>query len=77
MANLLESLRGELNIFSVAIDVALVFALYPAIKGFISSASANMSATEVLISGLIPLVLVLALVYSVAKQSGLMDQGAF
>lgn len=72
MANLLESLQGEFNIFAICIDVALVFALYPAIKGFIASASANMTSAEVLISALIPLVLVLALVYSVAKQSGLM-----
>lgn len=73
MANLLDGLRGEFNIFAVCIDVALVFALYPAIKGFIATAAANMTATEVLISALIPLVLVLALVYSVAKQSGLMN----
>ena len=72
MANMLESLNGEFDVFSVAIDVALVFALYPAIKGFIAVAAANMTPTEVLISALIPLVIVLALVYSVAKSTGLM-----
>jgi hypothetical protein len=50
-------------------------ALYPALKGFIASASANMTAAEVAISALVPIVLVLALVYSVARQSGLMNHG--
>jgi hypothetical protein len=69
--NLLNGLRGEFDIFSVVIDVALVLALYPAVKGFIAAASANMTAAEILIVGLIPIVLVLALVYMVAKQTGL------
>lgn len=47
-------------------------ALYPAVKGFISTASTNMSATEVAISALIPVVLVLALVYAAARQTGLL-----
>lgn len=49
-------------------------ALYPALKGFIATASANMTAAEIAISALIPVVLVLALVYSVARQSGLLNK---
>ena len=47
-------------------------ALYPAIKGFIATASANMTSSEVAISALIPVVLVLSLLYAVAHQSGLL-----
>jgi hypothetical protein len=70
--NIMADMLGAFDIFSVVIDVALVMALYPALKGFIGTASANMTATEIAISALIPVVLILALVYGVAKQSGLM-----
>jgi hypothetical protein len=70
--NILGDVLGVFDIFSVIIDVALVMALYPALKGFISDASQNMTAAEIAISALIPVVLVLALVYSVARQSGLL-----
>jgi hypothetical protein len=62
---------GAVDIFAVCIDVALVMALYPTIKGFITAASGNMSAAEVTLSGLIPLVLVIALIYTVGTQLGL------
>jgi len=65
---------GVFDIFSVIIDVALVMALYPALKSFIANAGQNMTAAEVAISALIPIVLVLALVYSVARQSGLLGK---
>lgn len=69
--NIMADMLGAFDIFSVVIDVALVMALYPALKGFIATASSNMTATEVAISALIPVVLILALVYGVARQSGL------
>jgi high-affinity K+ transport system ATPase subunit B len=72
--NLIGELCGAFDIFSVAIDVALVFALIPVIKGFISTASNNLTATELVLSALVPLVLILALVYVVAHQTGLMGK---
>jgi hypothetical protein len=52
--NIFSHAVGAFDIFSVIIDVALVMALYPALKGFITNASANMTAAEVAISALIP-----------------------
>lgn len=72
--NMNKSVLGAFDIFSLAIDVALVMALFPAIKGFISAAQGNMTSTELLISGLVTLVIILALVYSVAHQSGLLKK---
>jgi hypothetical protein len=69
---ILRDVLGGFDIFSVALDVALVMALFPVIKSFVSAGQDNMTATETLISGLITLVLILALVYSVAHQSGIL-----
>lgn len=70
MKSLLKSTRGAMGIFSIVIDVVLVVALIPVIKAFIAGAE-NMTATETVILGLITLFLVLALVYNIGKQSGL------
>jgi len=72
MKDIRRDVLGAVDIFSVAIDVALVMALFPTIKGFINAASENMTATEVAISALVPLILVLALVYALAVQTGLL-----
>mgnify|MGYP001321699409 CR=1 FL=1 len=70
--SILRDVLGGFDIFGTALDVALVMALFPVIKTFISGASGNMTATEVIISGLVTLVLILALVYNVAHQSGIL-----
>lgn len=69
--NIFAHVYGAVDIFTVCIDVALVMALYPTIKGFITAAEGNMSAAEVVLAGLIPLVLIIALVYTVGTQLNL------
>lgn len=69
--NIFSYVAGGADIFGVAVDVALVMALYPTIKGFVTTANANMTAGEVAISALIPLVLVIALVVNVGRQLGI------
>lgn len=59
---------GAMDIFGVVIDVALVMALYPTIVGFIDAAEANMTAGEVALAALLPLVIVIALVVTIGKQ---------
>jgi len=54
MENILGSFAGAFDIFSIAIDVALVMALFPTIQSFISGASGNMTGAEVVLAGLIP-----------------------
>ena len=67
---MLKSLKASIDITSVVVDVALVVALIPVIKTFISNAT-NLTASEVTLLGLTTLLIVLALVVSVVKQSGL------
>lgn len=75
ISNIIKKMFGEtkaaLNIMSVAIDVALVVALIPVIKTFIGEAT-NLTSAETVLLGLTTLVIVVALIYSVVKQSGLM-----
>ena len=70
-SRMLESVKGAINITGVVVDVALVVALIPIIKQFISDAT-NLSSSETLLLGLVTLIIVLALVFNIAKQSGLM-----
>jgi hypothetical protein len=52
-------------------SVALVMALFPTIKGFLTASAGNMTAGEVALTALIPLVLVIALVVNVGRQLGI------
>lgn len=72
--NIFSHLVGAFDIFGVVIDVALVMALYPTIVGFIDAAEANMSSGEIALAGLLPLVLVIALVVMVGKQLGVIGK---
>ena len=64
------SCKGAINITAVVVDVVLVTALIPVIVTFISSAE-NLTTTESTLLGLTTLLIVLALVFSIVKQSGL------
>ena len=67
---LLQSCKGAINITGVVVDVVLVTALIPVIVTFINSAE-NLTTTESTLLGLTTLFIVLALVFSIVKQSGL------
>ena len=62
--------KGAINITGVVVDVVLVTALIPVIVTFINSAE-NLTTTESTLLGLTTLFIVLALVFSIVKQSGL------
>jgi len=64
------SCRGAINITAVVVDVVLVTALIPVIVTFIDSAE-NLTTTESTLLGLTTLFIVLALVFSIVKSSGL------
>lgn len=68
---LLDSTRGAIDVTGVVVDVVLVTALIPIIVQFISGAE-NLTTTEATLLGLTTLFIVLALVFSIVKQSGLM-----
>lgn len=67
------SCKGAINITSVVVDVVLVTALIPVIVTFISSAP-NLTTTEETLLGLTTLFIVLALVFSIVQQSGLVHK---
>ena len=67
---MLGSIKGSIDIVSVVVDVVLVTALIPVIVSFINNA-ANLSTTETTLLGLTTLFIVLALVFNIVKQSGL------
>lgn len=67
---MLNSMKGAISITNVVVDVALVTALIPVIKTFIGDAQ-NLTATETLLLTLVGLFIILALVVSIVKQSGL------
>jgi len=64
------STKGAMDISGVVVDVVLVVALIPVIKAFIAGAE-NLSSTETVLLSLVTLFIVLALVFSIGKQSGL------
>ena len=70
MRKLIGSIRGAMDITSVVVDVALVVALIPVIKTFIAGAT-NLTATETALLVLVTLFIIIALVVSVIRQSGL------
>ena len=67
---MLKGIRGAMSITSVVVDVALVTALIPVIKTFISDAN-NLTATETLLLSLVGLFIIIALVVAIIKQSGM------
>ena len=73
MKSLLKAKAG-MEIVGIVVDVALVVALIPVIKTFIADAD-NLTTSEATILGLVTLIIVLALVYNIGKQSGLIKGG--
>lgn len=73
LKSMLISCKGAVDITGVVVDVALVVALIPVIKTFISDA-ANLTATETLLLGLVTLFIVLGLVVMIGKQTGLIKK---
>jgi len=71
LKKLFNSTKGALNVFQITIEVILVVTLVPVIAGLILTAT-NLSATETTLLGLVTLIIVLALLFGIAKQSGLM-----
>jgi hypothetical protein len=69
---LMPDVKHAMKIFDVVLDVVLVTALIPVVIQFIDSAKANLSSTEATILGLTTIVIVLGLVFALAKQTGLM-----
>lgn len=70
IAKYFGSVKGALDITGVVVDVVMVTALLPVIYTFIANAE-NLSATERTLLGLTTLFIVLALVFNIARQSGL------
>ena len=70
LKKLAMSCKGAINITGVVVDVVLVTALIPVIVTFINNAE-NLTTTESTLLGLTTLFIVLALVFSIVKQSGL------
>ena len=67
---MLRSMKGSIDIVSVVVDVVLVTALIPVIVSFINNAE-NLSGTETTLLSLTTLFIVLALVFNIVRQSGL------
>lgn len=65
-----KGIRGAVKITDVVVDVALVSALIPVIKTFISDTN-NLTASETLLLGLTTLFIIIALVVAVVRQAGL------
>ena len=74
LKSLMLNVKGAISITDVVVDVALVTALIPVIKTFIGSAQ-NLTASETVLLGLATLFIVLALIFSIVKQSGLSGKG--
>ena len=70
MRNIFDDAKAAIDITGVVVDVVLVTALIPVIVTFISNAE-NLTSTESTLLGLTTLFIVLALVFSIVKQSGL------
>lgn len=70
MQKLIKSVKGALNVSTIMVDVALTVALIPVIKTMISDAS-NLTSTETILLGLVTLFIVIALVFNIGKQTGL------
>ena len=66
----LANTKGAINITNAVVDVVLVTALIPVIVTFIAEAD-NLTSTETTLLGLTTLFIVLGLVFSIVKGSGL------
>jgi uncharacterized membrane protein len=66
----LQSKKAAGNIMYIVFEVVIVLALIPVIVTFIAGAE-NLTATETTLLSLVTLFLVLGLIYTVAKQTGL------
>jgi len=65
---------GGVDLIGVLIDVILLSALVPVIVTFIKATEGNLTSTEFTLLSLTTLFLVIALVYSIIKQSGLTNK---
>lgn len=74
MKKMLEHLKGAVDIGGVVIDVVLIAALIPVIVTFINQAESNLSAVEVTLLSLVTLFIILALIFNIARQAGLMKK---
>ena len=73
VSSLINSIKGAMDITSIVVDVALVVALIPVIATFIANAT-NLTATQTTLLGLTTLFIILALVFNIGKQSGLIGK---
>lgn len=73
LKSMFASTKGAIDVTGVVVDVVLVTALIPVIVTFINNAE-NLTATETTLLGLTTLFIVLALVFNIVKQSGLMSK---
>lgn len=64
--------KGGVNLVFVLVEVLLATVLIPVIKNTIAGAS-NLTSTESTLLSLVSTFIVLALIYGVAKKSGLMS----
>lgn len=71
LKRLLLSTKGAVDITGILVDVVLAVALIPIIKSFITGAQGNLTATEYLLLTLVTLFIVIALVYNILKQTGM------
>lgn len=79
MKKLIQSLKGSLDITGIVVDVVLLVALIPVVVGLIATVEESATGTvtltsEVVILGLTTLFLVMAFVFAVVKQSGLISK---
>lgn len=65
---MMKSVKGSIDITGVVVDVALVVALIPVIKTFISGAE-NLTASETVLLSLVTLFIVIGLVVAIIKQT--------
>lgn len=71
LMDILGAVFGGFSLLGVLIDIILLGALYPTIKTALANAQTNMSAGEVAVSAIIPMLIVFALCFAIGKQTGL------
>ena len=74
LAKLLNNVKGSMDIVKVVVEVVLVVTLVPVIAVIIAG-STNLTAIETTLLGLVTLFIILALVYGIAIQTGLISKG--
>jgi len=73
LLKLCNNVKGAIDVVAVVVDVVLVTALIPIIVTFIANAE-NLSTTESTLLGLTTLFIILALIFNIVKQSGLIGK---